>query len=95
VISDRGCFSALHAEGLITYHSSLITRFGIALRAGKSLANGLGSTFGRGDPRAVDPWRLVPHMLLVPALEPGHPMAFVVLAKADDAAIRHVNVRVN
>ena len=28
-------------------------------------------------------------MLLMAALEPGDPMTFVVLAKADDAAIRH------
>jgi hypothetical protein len=89
VISDRGgLFSALRAEALITYHLSLITRFG-ARGAGKSLADGLGPTFGRGDPRTVDPRRIVPDMLLVPAFEPGYPMSFVVLAKANDAAIRH------
>ena len=28
-------------------------------------------------------------MLLMPAVQAGHPMAFVVLPKADDAAFRH------
>jgi hypothetical protein len=31
----------------------------------------------------------VPDVLLVPAFQPGDPMAFVVLAKADNPALRH------
>ena len=40
----------------------------------------------RGDPHADLPRRIVPHVLRVPALELGHPVAFLVLMVADDRA---------
>ena len=40
----------------------------------------------RHDPRAVLPWRVVPHVLGVPAFELGHPMAFGVGVKSNDSS---------
>ena len=41
---------------------------------------------GGRDPRAVLPWRVVPHVLGVPAFEVGHPMAFGVRVKSNDSS---------
>lgn len=46
----------------------------------------------RGDPRPVDPRRVVAHMLVVAAGEFGDPVAGVVLVKADDASLQAFNV---
>lgn len=42
---------------------------------------------GRQDPGAVLPWRQVPGMLVVEAGQFGHPMAFLVLMKANNASL--------
>jgi hypothetical protein len=42
------------------------------------------ATVGRGGPRSVRPRRIMAHVLVVPALEFGHPMLGVVPMKSDD-----------
>ena len=41
---------------------------------------------GGHDPRTVLPWRVVPHVLGVPAFELGHPMAFGVRVKSNNSS---------
>ena len=43
-----------------------------------------GASFRRGDPRPYLPWRIVPHVLAMPALEIRHPVAHLVEMKSDD-----------
>jgi hypothetical protein len=51
------------------------------------VAEFLGASFGRNDPWAIHPRRVVPDVLRVPALELGDPVAVLVLVIADDAPV--------
>lgn len=46
----------------------------------------------RGDPGAVGPWRIVPHVLIVATGELGDPVAGIVLVKAGDFLLQELNV---
>ena len=59
----------------------------IAFPAGEALAERAFTALGGGGPGPVRPRRVVAHMLVVPALELGDPVPFVVPVKADDALV--------
>lgn len=60
---------------------------GIALATRESLTNHLGPAFGRDDPRAIGPWRIVANVLVVPALESSDPMLLFVLLETNDLSV--------
>jgi hypothetical protein len=41
-------------------------------------------SLGRDDPGTELPWRIVTHVLRMPALEVSHPVTFVILVEADN-----------
>lgn len=45
------------------------------------------AAFGARDPGAIDPWRVVPDVLSVAAIEVCDPMQFLILMKPDDAPV--------
>jgi hypothetical protein len=57
----------------------------IAIAARKCLAESLGPTFWRNYPGTLGPWRIVANVLVVTALEFGHPMVLFVLVEAHDS----------
>ena len=59
-----------------------VANFAVELDADHAVA-----PFVRDDPRAVDPWRIVPHVLRMAAFELGDPVFELVLMKIDDAAL--------
>jgi len=65
----------------------LVEGLHIALAARKYLAESLCTTFLRDYPRPIGPWRIVANVLVVAALELGHPMALFVLVEAHDPSI--------
>ena len=59
----------------------------VALSAIECTTENTVSTFGRCSPRPVRPWRIVAHMLVVPAFEFSDPMMLFVSMKADDSLV--------
>ena len=51
-----------------------------------------GPAFGREDPGAQLPWRVVTHVLRMPTLEVGNPVTVVILVEADNAPRRPAGV---
>lgn len=60
-------------------------RAGIALLALEHAADRLRPSCRSNDPGAIGPWRVVPHMLVVPAFQLSYPMPFIILVKTDDS----------
>src|SRR3569833_2709365 len=56
----------------------------IAFLAVERFPQHLSPPLRRRDPRAIVPGRVMPDMLVVPALQLGYPMLFIVQKKADD-----------
>jgi hypothetical protein len=73
------------------YGSSLRLRgaFLVALLAFQRRTEAALTALRRGHPRPCHPGRVVPHMLAMPAIELGHPLAFLVLMEADDRALHY------
>ena len=65
----------------------LVEGLRVALAARKGLAESLGPTFLSDYPGPIGPWRIVAHVLVVTALELGHPMALLVLVETHDPSI--------
>jgi hypothetical protein len=62
-------------------------RSALAELARERLTKGGGAAFGRDDPGAIGPRRIVANVLIVPALELRDPVLFFVLMKTDDASV--------
>src|SRR5438477_9197920 len=56
----------------------------VALSASQHTAKGTVPTFGCRDPRTIDPWWVMPDVLVVAAFELSNPVVLLILMKAND-----------
>jgi hypothetical protein len=74
------------AEGLLRQLRSLIAQATVQLTSKRGA-----TTFDGHHPRTQGPWRIVPHVLLMPTGKLRDPVTFVVLVKAGDG-LEHVGL---
>jgi hypothetical protein len=62
----------------------------ITLLASENSSKKIGTALWRDNPRTIGPWRIVPNVLVVTALEFRNPMLLFILMKADDPFVHGI-----